>query len=150
MQRIQTVMNKELVARESIIINASADAIWEVLTNPEQIKKYLFGTETITDWHVGSTILFQGSYDGHDYKDKGNVLVNEPKTLLQYDYWSGFSGLPDSPENYSIVTYQIDREYDTCSNFTWGQEGFSSETGQQHAQGGLMGMLEQIKQIAEA
>ena len=121
-----------------------------MLTNPEQIKKYLFGTETITDWNFGSTILFQGSYDGHEYKDKGNVLVNKPKTLLQYDYWSGFSGLADSPENYSIVTYQINKETDNGITFTWRQEGFSSETGQQHTQGGLMGMLEQIKQLAEA
>ncbi len=30
----------------------------EFLTNPEKIKVYLFGTETITDWKIGSTIIY--------------------------------------------------------------------------------------------
>ena len=28
--------------------------------------------------------------------------------VLKYDYWSGFSGLEDKPENYSLVTYTLE------------------------------------------
>ncbi len=34
------------------------------MTNPEKIKIYLFGTETGTDWKIGSSIIFKGEYDG--------------------------------------------------------------------------------------
>ena len=67
-----------------------------------------FGTETITDWKIGNPIIFQGEYDGHKYKDKGNVLENIENETLKYDYWSGFSGLEDIPDNYSIITYHIE------------------------------------------
>lgn len=69
--------------------------------------------------------------------------------VLKYSYWSGFSGLEDHPENYSIVTYQIEPLLSNRVLFTWTQEGFANEEGQQHSKGGLPGMLEQIKNLAE-
>jgi hypothetical protein len=43
------------------------------------IKEYLFGTNTITDWKVGSTVSFQGEFDGHSYHDKGVVFKTNPE-----------------------------------------------------------------------
>ena len=71
------------------------------MTNPEKVSTYLFGTEVKTDWKEGSAITFSGAYEGHKYEDKGSIIKNEPNELLQYNYWSGFSGLEDIPENYS-------------------------------------------------
>ena len=51
-----------LIVSESIEIHEAPSKVWDALTNPEIIKKYLFGTETITDWKVGSEIIFQGEY----------------------------------------------------------------------------------------
>jgi uncharacterized protein YndB with AHSA1/START domain len=135
-------MNKNLKVSKSIEINASAKAVWEALTDPDKIKVYLYGTETITDWQVGSPIIFQGEYDGNQYKDKGNVLENTPGKTLKYEYWSGFSGLEDKPENYSILTYLIESLADNQTKFTWAQEGFANEDGQQHAENTLYGMFE--------
>ncbi len=42
-------MRQDLQVSESIVINADLAKVWDVLTNPEIIKEYLFGTETITD-----------------------------------------------------------------------------------------------------
>ena len=53
-------MRDDLIVSESIEINTEPDKVWEALTNPEIIKEYLFGTQTITDWKVGSDIIFQG------------------------------------------------------------------------------------------
>ncbi len=58
----------------NINIESIPEKVWDVLTNPENIKKYLFGTEVLTDWNIGSPIVFQGEYDGQQYKDKGNVI----------------------------------------------------------------------------
>ena len=142
-------MNRNLKVSKSIEINSNADKVWDALTNPEKIKIYLFGTETITDWKIGSPIVFRGEYDGHKYKDKGNVLEFIRNKTLKYNYWSGFSGLEDRPNNYSIVTYQIDNISDNQVKFTWTQEGFANEEGQQHSENGLSGMLEQIKKLVE-
>lgn len=142
-------MNRELQVSKSIEIDSTADKVWDVLTNPEKIKIYLFGTETITDWKVGSPIIFQGEYDGQTYKDKGVVLENSKNELLKYSYWSGFSRLEDKPENYSIITYSINPSPENKVIFTWKQEGFASEEGRDHSENGLYAMLEQIKELIE-
>ena len=53
-------MRNDLIVSKSIIVNANNDKVWKALTNPEIIKEYLYGTETLTDWKVGSEIIFQG------------------------------------------------------------------------------------------
>lgn len=54
-------MTKEL--KKTIAIQASKAEVWDALINPEKIKKYLFGTETKTDWKVGSSIVFSGVWE---------------------------------------------------------------------------------------
>ena len=142
-------MNKDLNVTHSIEIDGTPADVWDAMTNPEKIKVYLYGTNTTTDWKVGSPIEFQGEYVGHQYKDKGNVLENKPNELLKYNYWSSFSGLEDKLENYFEVTYEIDDMGDGKVVFTWLQEGFRSEESHKHTQDGLPAMLEQIKAVVE-
>ena len=142
-------MNTSLVATLSIEIAATPEKIWEVLTQPELIKVYLFGTNVTTDWQEGSTISFNGEYQGHEYHDKGNVLQKRPHELLKYNYWSGFSGLEDKLENYSIVTYTVQNNGNGTCQFTWHQQGFASEEGKCHTEAGLKPILQQIKELAE-
>ena len=141
-------MNKDLKVSKSIEIKGSPAQLWDALINPEKIKVYLYGTETITDWQVGSPIVFQGEYEGHSYKDKGNVLVNEPNKILKYNYWSQFSGLDDQLENYADVTYEIE-ELDGGVRLNWIQQGFSKEENAEHTEKGLPAILEQIKTLVE-
>ena len=76
-------------------------------------------------------------------------MENNLHRLLKYNYWSGFSGLDDKPENYSIVTYEIEPADSGGVIFRWTQEGFATEEGQQHSEQGLPAMLEQIKKLVE-
>ncbi|MEP6951527.1 MAG: SRPBCC domain-containing protein [Ginsengibacter sp.] len=145
-------MRHDLTVSESIDIYAAPSKVWDALTNPEIIKKYLFGTETITDWKVGSEIIFQGEYGEnkeHTYRDKGVIIRNVVNELLSYSYWSGFSGLEDTPENYSLVTYSLKSDDDKKTTFTWTQKGYATEEGYQHSLSGMKEFLEQIKQIIE-
>lgn len=143
-------MDNNLIASSTINIQSTADKLWSVLTNSNKIKEYLFGTEVSTDWNIGSSIIFEGNYNGQQYKDKGNVIENQNNKLLKYNYWSGFSGLEDKPENYATVTYKIEILDNNSLNFTWHQQGFSSEEGKCHTEQGLISMLEKIKELAEA
>jgi len=143
-------MDKTLQIEHSILIKSTKEKVWEVMTNPKKIEVYLFGTQVKTDWAIGSQISFSGSYDGQSYEDKGLVMANIPHQLLAYDYWSGFSGLEDLPENYSEVSYHIKEVEDGMIKFTWQQIGFSSKEGAEHTSNGLPAMLEQIKSLAES
>jgi uncharacterized protein YndB with AHSA1/START domain len=141
-------MNHDLTVSKSIDISAPVSKVWDALTNPEIIKEYLFGTETITDWQVGSDIIFQGEYEGHTYKDKGIIQENRENDLLSYSYWSSFSGLEDQPDNYSLVTYTLVPNGDSTT-FTWTQKGFATEEGYKHSEGGMEEFLKGIKAIVE-
>ena len=100
-------MSKGLVARVEVDINAPLSKVWEALIKPELIKQYLFGTEVATDWKVGSPIVWKGVWEGKTYEDKGKILQIIPGKVLEATYWSGMAGLPDRPENYKVVTYEL-------------------------------------------
>ena len=142
-------MRHDLLVSKSIEINATPDKVWHALTTPAIISEYLYGTETITDWKAGSEVIFQGEYQGHKYKDKGRVVENEPERFLSYRYWSGFSGLEDKPENYSLVMYTLTPKANGHTMLTWTQKGFANEEGHQHSEGGMDAFLESIKKIVE-
>lgn len=142
-------MDASLVVEDSILIHASPTKIWKALTDPALIKEYLFGTETITDWKVGSELTFQGEWEGKKYKDKGRILEITPGKILSYDYWSGFSGMEDIPENYSTITYTLEEKGDDVRLHV-SQIGFAKKENQEHSKKGWRQVLEKIKEIAEA
>ncbi len=100
-------MSKTLTSTTSITIRASATRVWEALTKPELIKQYLFGTNVKSDWKVGSSITYSGTWEGKSYEDKGKILQIEPGKLLVSTFWSALAGLPDVPENYKTVRYEV-------------------------------------------
>ena len=72
-----------------------------------------------------------------------------PGKLLVYDYWSGFSGLEDIPENYSMVSYTLDKtDKGTLVSLT--QKGFAGEEAVAHADGAWDMVLQNLKELLEA
>lgn len=88
------------------------------------------------------------SGDGKTYQDKGTILAAEPGKILQYNYWSGFSGLDDIPENYSLVTYRLHADAGRTI-LTLSQEGFANEEAQAHSEGGWTRVLDNLKKLLE-
>jgi len=142
-------MDTSLEVEDSILIHASPTKIWKALTDPSLIKEYLFGTETITDWKVGSDLTFQGEWEGQSYKDKGHILECTPEKILSYDYWSGFSGMEDLPENYSTITYTLEEAGEDV-RLRVSQKGFATKENQEHSEKGWSQVLAKIQEIAEA
>lgn len=142
-------LNNDLISSKSIVINATPGKVWNTLTNPSLISQYLFGATTITDWQPGSDILFKINFENTEFIDKGHVIENIQNETLEYRYWSGFCGLEDQPENYSIVSYKIEKiENDQCK-LTWTQTGFVDEQSRTSSENSLVNILAQIKSIAE-
>jgi uncharacterized protein YndB with AHSA1/START domain len=100
--------DNQLMIKNSIRINATADRVWDALTNPEQTKKYMFGCETVSDWKVGSPLLWRGHYEGQDMVFvKGHIEGIEPGKFLAYTTIDPNSDIADIPENYLTVTYDL-------------------------------------------
>ena len=102
--------DETFLAQAEVYINASPSKVWEALTKPDLIKQYLFGTTVTSDWKVGSPIIYQGQWEGKTYQDKGTVIQIEPSRLLVSTFWSSLAGLPDIPENYKTVRYELSPE----------------------------------------
>lgn len=142
-------MNKTYLAKVSISIDAPREKVWEALTKPELIKQYLFGTEVTTDWQVGSPITYKGIWEGKVYEDKGVVLENEPGKRLVSTFWSSLSGVPDLPENYQTVRYELASENGgTRLNLT--QDNNDSEESAKHSEQNWKMVLEGLKKLLEA
>lgn len=142
-------LDNNLISSQSIDISASPDKVWKILTDPAWISQYLFGAQTITDWKPGSDIIFRINFDNQEFIDKGVVVeCNEPESL-NYRYWSGFCGLEDKSDNYSIVSYHIGKIDSRTSKLTWTQIGFVDEQSRSSSENSLVNILAQIKSFAD-
>ena len=141
-------MKNEFSAQVSETINAPLWKVWEALVTPEIIKKYFFGTDTKSDWTVGSPITFSGSWQGKTYQDKGTILANEPGKMLKYSYWSSMSGIEDKPENYVDVTYEL-VEKDGKTLITISQDNIPTEEMKKHSAENWGKVLKSLKDLME-
>ena len=141
-------MNKGLMAKASISINAPADKIWNALTDPEVIKQYMFGTTVISDWREGRPIVWKGEWQGMTYEDKGVILKLKPERLIQYSHFSPLSGKPDLPENYHTVTIELVTA-EAATNVMLSQDNNETEQERQHSEQNWKMMLEGLKKLLE-
>jgi uncharacterized protein YndB with AHSA1/START domain len=97
------------MANKTIRIDAPTSKVWEALTNPEAMKKWMSETEIniITDWKVGNPIVMNGNLHRINFENKGKVLQFEREKILKYSHLSSLSRLPDEPRNYSIIEFSL-------------------------------------------
>jgi len=141
-------IDTNLSIRKTIKIRTDSSKVWDALTNPKMIKKYLFDTRTKSDWKIGSKIIFEGNYQGKKFKDMGVIQKLEKEKLFQYTYLSGLSGLEDKDENYSVVTFELSTENKTTKLIVT-QRGFIDKKAQEHSDKGWSMVLRTIKNILE-
>ena len=104
-------MGKPLFVKNTIVINAPASEVWDALVNPQQTKKYMFGCETVSDWKVGSPLLWKGKHEGKEVIFvKGHVVDLKPEKFLAYTTIDPNSKIDDTSENYLTVTYSLSAE----------------------------------------
>ncbi|MCE9540443.1 MAG: SRPBCC domain-containing protein [Bacteroidetes bacterium] len=95
----------------TIEIKASALKVWDALTNPEKTKLYMYGCETVSDWKVGTELLWKGTYEGKEMIFvKGHIVNIEHAVKLVYTTFDPHSTIEDRVENYLTVTYSLSFE----------------------------------------
>ena len=138
----------KLIAEAEISINAPIGRVWEAFTNPELIRQYMFGTRVVTDWKVGSPIVWKGEWQGQSYEDKGTILKLEPQRLIQYSHFSPLSGAPDLAENYHTVTVEL-ASAGAQTTVSLSQDNNETEDERDHSQKNWQMMLEGVKRLLE-
>jgi len=97
----------DITTTQTVTIAAAIDDVWKALTTPSAIEQWFFGVQTETDWQPGNSIVHTGEWQGKPYQDKGTILQIEPPTLLVHTHWSAMSGVPDEPENYEEIRWEL-------------------------------------------
>jgi uncharacterized protein YndB with AHSA1/START domain len=137
-----------ITLKTSITINAPAHLVWKALTDEEIVKKYFFGTRQTSDWQKGSDIIWTGEWEGKTYRDHGKIIDIVPGSRLQYSYWSSMSNLPDVPENYQNVTYDLSETHGvTTLHIT--QENVKDETAKKHSESNWQYIFGEMKKMVE-
>ena len=142
-------MQNNLIAKASILIDAPRDRVWSALVDPDAIRQYMFGTRMVSDWHVGSPVVWKGEWQGKSYEDKGEILQFQPERILQYSHFSPLSGLPDLPENYHTVTIELTPN-GSKTELILTQDRSASEEERAHSEENWRMMLVALKRFAES
>lgn len=137
------------VATARIEIDAPAERVWAALTEPDQIKAYMFGSEVETDWTIGSPIVWKGVWEGKPYEDKGEIVEIEAPYRLRVTHFSPLSGQPDVPENHHTLTYELS-DHDGGTSLSLSQDGNPTEDAAEHSRRMWEMMLRALKQYVEA
>ena len=139
---------KGLTSAASTTIEAPITRVWDALVNPAIVKEYMFGADVVSDWRVGSPIVWKGDYQGKKYEDKGIILKLDPGRVLQYTHYSPLTGKPDVPDNYHTVTIELSCR-DTGTTVTLSQDNNSDEEARAHTAEFWQGMLGTLKALLE-
>ena len=136
------------VATAQAEIDAPGERVWEALTDPEQIKQYMFGSSVSTDWKPGSPIVWKGEYEGKPYEDKGEIVAVERPRRLELTHFSPLSGLEDRPENYHTLVYELE-ERDGRTRLSLSQDNNPTREAAEHSRANWETMLTSLKQLVE-
>lgn len=141
-------LNHNLTLSLTKTIPSSLERIWEILTTPKYIKEFLYGTDAISEWKEGSSLVFKGVWEGTPYEEKGIILTFQPPQIFKYSYFSDFFGLPDMPENYSIIENRLTFA-DGLVSIHLTQSGFTAEERRDHSIESWKQCLGIIEEIAK-
>ena len=141
-------MTGKYVATSTITIEAPPSRVWSVLTDPGAIKEFMFGSDVVTDWTVGSPIVWRGIWEGKEYEDRGSVLEFDPGRRLTVTHFSPLSGQEDVPENYHTLTWTLE-DRSGATELALSQDNNPRPEAAEHSKGMWDSLVQGVKAIAE-
>ncbi len=144
-------MSKALHITNTIHIDASPEKVWDALTNPVHTQKYMFNCETLSDWKVGSSLVWRGAHDGVDYVI-GHIKKLDAPTHFSYTVFDPSGKYEDIPSNYLTVDFVMEStDGGTDLQVTQGDYSLVAEGQERYndSAGGWGSVLEGLKKVAE-
>ena len=106
----ETLSNYPQRIDKRVIIEAAPETIWEHLTVPDLMKKWMgdeeMELEIRSEWKAGSSITIKGFHHVY-FENKGTILQWEPGNIFEYEYLSSLSDLPEEAENYTRIAFTL-------------------------------------------
>lgn len=134
-----------------VSIHAPAAVIWSFLTDPVRIGLWMMDTPVTiaTTWDTGSPIRSYGDLHGLPYENRGIILECIPEKVLSYSFWSTLSQIPDLPENYSVIRFELTPAL-SGTELTFTQENLVTESIYHHSNFYWHTVLGMIKKMSES
>ena len=132
----------------TITIKAPIQKVWEIITNPETVKQWQFGSDLTTDWKIGSDIKFSTVWEGVTYLQWGKVLDIKRNELVKYSLFAPRPDLEDKQENYFIMSYVL-TALNGQTKLEIIQEDNRTGAVQEEPQGEENPILKSLKELAE-
>ena len=142
-------MTGTFLASAAVTIDAPPSRVWNALTDPAQIREYMFGSEVTSDFAEGSEVRYAGEFEGKKYEDHGVILEVKENELLRSTHFSPLSGQPDVPENYHTITYTL-RDVGGSTLLSLEQDNNGSEEEAAHSSANWSQMLTALKAVVES
>jgi uncharacterized protein YndB with AHSA1/START domain len=119
--------NEIMMIEKKVQFNVPKEKVWNLLTNPAVTKEYMFGCEVISDWKIGSPILWKGeTEDGNEIiYVKGSIIEVIAGQKVTFTMFDPNMKLDDVPENYLNLTYEL-KEMDDKTILKLTQGNFAS------------------------
>ena len=108
-------VNQVKTTDSTVKIVAPARKVWLALTSPGLVKQWQYGSDLLTTWEVGTSIVFRNEWNGQVFEQKGTVIEFTPESRLKYSLFFPRPGLQDIPENYFFMTYELTESDGTTS-----------------------------------
>lgn len=133
----------------TVFLNAPIEKVWNILTHPELVKQWQYGSDLITNWKIGNEIRFRNEWEGQVFEQWGTVLEVIPNQKIKYSLFFPRPELEDKPENYFIMSYILSEENDKVK-LEIVQEDNRPGAIQEEAQGEENPILQALKTLAES
>jgi uncharacterized protein YndB with AHSA1/START domain len=131
-----------------IMISANSQRVWDILTKPEFVKLWQYGSELQTSWKVGDKIKFATKWEEKIFEQWGTVLEFTPTSKLRYSLFAPRPDLEDKPENYFEMIYTLTAD-NGQTKLEIIQEDNRPNAVQEDEQGEENHVLKLLKEIAE-
>lgn len=131
-----------------ITINANPKKVWDIITKPEFVKLWQYGSDLQTNWEIGSKIKFITAWEWKIFEQWGTVLEYTPPQKLRYSLFAPTPELEDLPENHFEMIYLLTAD-NKQTKLEIIQEDKRTNAIQEDEQGTENPILKMLKQVAE-
>lgn len=115
-----------MIIKKTVDFKVNKKQVWDLLTNPQKTKQYMFGCEVLSDWTIGSEIIWKGkTEDGQEIIHvKGEITEIKNGEKVSFTMLDPNIGIKDIPENYVNLTFELNEsESGTVLKLTQDFEG---------------------------